>query len=172
MKRNTIRISGLLSALALLAFGDTNAAVRVVAGNAVSYCQTALPVFDGNVRKRPLGVQNEGPGDAFVTCAFTAQRTELSYVEVFFSNTGTSPVSVTCTGVTGVNRGDNEYVSKTVIVPASGDVGDAVLLWTGSDFAEPGPVLPGGGMFGVSCKLPQGASIDDSNVSFNEDFGD
>ena len=31
-------------------------------------CQSALPVFDGNIRKRPAAVANEGTATAFVTC--------------------------------------------------------------------------------------------------------
>lgn len=172
MKHVTICRTFLSASLALLVFADAGAdsRVRLIAGNAVSHCQTALPAFDGSIRKRPLMMLNEGPGDAFVTCAFTAQRTELSYVEIFLGNSGTGPVPVSCTGVTGVSRGDNEYSSKTVLVQPG--PGDDVLFWTGSDFIESGPGIPGGGVFGVSCRLPQGTSIGDSNVSFDEDVGD
>jgi len=43
---------------------------RLSMANAVGRCQGALPNYEGAIRKRPLAVQNEGTGSAFVTCAF------------------------------------------------------------------------------------------------------
>jgi len=110
--------------------GGTNI-IRVSSANATSFCQAALPVFDSNIRKRPLAVQNEGAEGAFVTCAFTAQSSGLGPVTVVAANTGSSDATLTCTGVTGYNTGSNEYASKTIVVPASGW---QAMQWTGADF--------------------------------------
>lgn len=168
-----IRCLSLVSlALALLVAADARAGgthiFRVFSANATSYCQAALPVFDGNIRKRPLAVQNEGAEAAFVTCAFTAQSSGLGPVTVIAANTGSSDATLTCTGVTGYNTGSNEYASKTIVVPASGWQG---MQWTGADFDGAPALIPGSGLFGISCKLPPGVGIGNSSVSFSEDIG-
>lgn len=142
--------------------------VRNFSANATSYCQTALPVFDGNVRKRPLAVQNEGSSNAFVTCSFTAQATDANLVTLIANNIGASPASLTCTAVTGLNTGANEYVVKTVVVPASGWQG---MQWTGADFNGSPAKIPGIGLFNVSCALPPGVGIGNSVIAFEEDIG-
>ncbi len=61
-----------LSAAAALALGSgyaPQANAVSMAANATAFCQTALPVFDGNVRKRPLAVTNEGTSNAFISCS-------------------------------------------------------------------------------------------------------
>ncbi len=77
----------LTAAIATSAPAGVHAATlnRLVYANAASYCQPALPAF-GKVRKRPLGVQNEGEGNAFVTCAFAAQALDLDFVGIYFAN--------------------------------------------------------------------------------------
>jgi len=162
----------LLPSLLIAAFAtaDARAAVleRIFYANATSYCQTALPVFDGNVRKRPLAVQNEGSGDAFVTCSFTGQVVELRGAVLVLVNNGSSDASLSCTGVTGLNNSVNEYVTKTVVVPASGI---NALVWLGNDFAGAPDTIPGLGLFNVSCKLPPGTGLGKSYVVFDEDIG-
>ena len=106
-----------LSALAACLLGPT------VAGNATAAtivedelllpamaCQAALPVFDGQIRKRPLAIQNEGTSNAFITCALrgrfggTSATTGTSaFVTVgLINNTGSSRTA-TCTLVDGRN---------------------------------------------------------------------
>ncbi len=76
------RINSVFSATALvLAIGASFASFDAQAvtqnrrfqANATSYCQAALPAFEGAIRKRPLAVQNEGTTNAFVTCSFTME---------------------------------------------------------------------------------------------------
>jgi acetylornithine deacetylase/succinyl-diaminopimelate desuccinylase-like protein len=145
---------------------------RYMSANAASYCQTALPVFDGNVRKRPLAVANEGTGNAFVTCSFTAQATSLSSVRLKAANASGAEVELSCTGVTGAvteSLGPTEYVTKTVTVPMSGQ---HLLSWSGVDFDGAPAVIPGSGLFSVSCNLPPGTSLNDSAVQFTEEVDD
>ena len=160
-----------LSMASALAAGHAGAVTkfRLFSANAASYCQTALPVFDGYVRKRPLSVSNEArSGDAFVTCAFAAQAIPVDYVLIYLSNNGDAAASVSCTAVTGRNTGNNEYVTWTVPVPTSGQ---AFVAWTGANFAGSPDTIPGNGLFSVSCKLPPGTGIDESFISFFEDVG-
>jgi hypothetical protein len=153
--------------------GDASAATktRFYYANATSYCQTALPVFDGNVRKRPLAVQNEGTTGAFITCSFTAQSTGLDSVVVLASNDGAATATLSCTGVTSVQGGDDggpsEYVTKTVAIPAAGVSG---FTWLPEEFGI-SSTIPGGGYFSVSCNLPPGVGINDSYVRFMEEVG-
>lgn len=160
----------LASMLAIaLPAGDAGATAqtRFYYANATSYCQTALPVFDGQVRKRPLAVQNEGNAAAFVTCSFTAQSTGLDSVALFASNEGATTATLSCTGVTGVQDSGSQYVSKTVTIAAAAATG---LLWVAEDFGS-AQVIPGGGYFSVSCSLPPGIGLNDSYVRFQEEVG-
>ncbi len=155
---------------AALTAGDADAVLRTRFwyANATSYCQTALPVFDGNIRKRPLAVQNEGRVPAFVTCSFAAQNTPLDSVTVFAFNGSDATVSFKCTGVTGgAGSASNQYVVKTVSIPASDRDG---LAWIPADFGG-AATIPGSGYFSVSCVLPPGLGINDSVVVFVEDVG-
>lgn len=167
---HAIPCATLASMLAIaLPAGDAGAVARarLYYANATSYCQTALPVFDGQVRKRPLAVQNEGTGPAFVTCSFTAQSTGLDSVVLFASNDGDAAAALTCTGVTSVQGSGSQYVSKTVVIQASGKGG---IVWLPNDFGS-GSTIPGGGYFSVSCNLPPGVGINDSYVRFQEEVG-
>ena len=162
----------ILPSLVIAAFAAADAQAdttpRAFYANATSFCQTALPVFDGNVRKRPLAVQNEGTGDAFVTCSFTGQLIELDIATLAAVNNGSSDATLSCTAVTGRNASVNEYVTKTITVPASGV---AHMSWAGADFAGAPDTIPGASLFNLSCKLPPGVGIGSAHVGFDEDIG-
>ena len=78
-------------------------AVEVAIGSAIhgpDNCQAALPVFDGNIRKRPRAIANEGTAIAFITCDFEASPTALRKVLsviVRFHNASAAAQSVSCT---------------------------------------------------------------------------
>jgi len=161
-----------LTILAVLAVNDAragNAQTRHISGNATSFCQSALPVFDGNVRKRPLAVQNEGSGNAFVTCSFTSQATDLFDVAVFAINNTNVAVALTCTAVTGGADTVNTYNAKTISIPAFGIQG---VGWTGVDYGggSDSPI-PGAGLFNVSCNLLPGVGIASASVKLLEFIG-
>lgn len=159
-----------LAAIAALSVADAHAVsrTRFVSANAASFCQTALPVFDGDVRKRPLAVQNEGASNAFLTCSFRGQGEDLDYVAVFAVNNTDAAVSLTCTAVTGAVTTPNQYKPKTITIPASG-IQD--VNWQGSDFGAPRSTIPGLGLFNVSCNLPPGVGIARAIIKFTEDVG-
>ena len=92
-------------------------------GHGTANCQSALPVFDGNIRKRPMALANEGAGNAFVTCdseSISNFATGFSAVAIgFYNRAGAADVEVSCTLVNGVLFGEG-YFPKTVAVAAAG----------------------------------------------------
>ena len=153
---------------ATMTAGDAQAVVRQRAlfTNPVGICQAALPAFEGQIRKRPLAIQNEGTSNAFVTCAFTSQA-EATSVVMYFAGFDNLAHDVTCTGVTGFNRGLNQFVTKTVTLPASDS---SSLAWAPADFAGGSSTFPDA-RFSVSCNLAPGVGINDAGIAFNEDVG-
>ncbi len=162
----------LTASLALLA-GDVQAAteIRQFRSTPTSLCQTALPAYEVEVRKRPLALQNEGSGDVFVTCALIGQWSqvgEITHVTLSFRSAGNAAATVSCTGVTGTgNAGQtNLYVTKSVSLPNGNAVG-----WDGNDFDADDGTIPSL-YFSVSCKLPPGVGITSTFIQFTEGVGD
>ncbi|MEP6633953.1 MAG: hypothetical protein ABJA62_07055 [Luteimonas sp.] len=135
---------------------------RVGGGNAANFCQSSLPVFDVQIRKRPLAVQNEGTTSAFVTCAFNS-FSQTQYVAVFFNSTTGSPTTLTCTGISGTNDGAAKYVLKDI--PLAGNGTQNKVLWSAADF---GGEFTGGGEFGILCNLPPKMGINNVAIGYDE----
>lgn len=134
--------------------------------NAVANCQPALPIFDGNIRKRPMGVGNEGSATAFVTCGFEQHNGNGAVgVEMYFVNIAGSPnVVVQCSLVNGfINRG--LVLTKTTEPISVG--GQGWLQWTATDHGDFPLQTPA-----VSCALPPGVSIAGSGLTFLEFIGE
>lgn len=133
-------------------------------------CQPALPAFDGQIRKRPLAMQNEGTANAFVTCAFggafngvPSQKT----VTVGFTNNTSAAITVSCT-LADAQAGviNAEYFPKSISVPPN-TAPVALLLW--SAVADNGGVrftYPA-----VSCLLPPGIGVQVTNHTYDEEIG-
>lgn len=142
---------------------------RYIYANATAFCQPALPTFDGNIRKRPLAVQNEGSSNAFITCSLLAQGLNtITLAGIYAASNDGAAHSLTCTGITGYNTGTNEAVVKTVELPASG--GQVQLVWEAGDFDGAPAVFPSS-LFNVSCNLAPGVGLNDIYTSFSEDVG-
>lgn len=131
---------------------------------AVSACQSALPVFDGVIRKRPLAVQNEGSSSSFITCGlegvFGATPHSTS-IAIGFINHGAAAVTVNCTLVDGRN-----LLTDPIYLPASSSVpagGTSSITWSpdGESFIYPA----------ISCNLPPNAGIRYVGRTFNEEIG-
>lgn len=145
-------------------------AVTVVRGHyshGTASCQSALPVFDGNIRKRPLAFVNEGTGSAFVPCdtdSFTVDAEgTFTLISAYFGNNGTGRPSIGCTLV-NVGAVATTYVTKTTGPMAPGEGG--FILWSTSDndgelFRAPA----------VSCNLPPQTQIDAVGFAYREDIG-
>ena len=168
-------IAGLTLAVAAVYSVPANAQDTLLHSNAAqpaARCQSALPVFDTVVRKRPLGVQNEGDTTTFITCAFEFDAGEAVnfapvLLDTYFSNFSGADATVNCTAVTGWAGGTNEYVSLSVVVPnESTDPEDGNLFWEDVDFE-------GGGMadslIAISCALPAGVGINDTYLVWEEE---
>src|SRR5690606_26295860 len=100
MNRNVITfVTALAAACFALAAPQANAETQV---NASGACKSALPVLDGNIRSRPLGVRNEGTSHAFVSCSLPAEHgSRISLAGIFVTNSGSETVTVNCTMVNG-----------------------------------------------------------------------
>lgn len=168
MKVATITTTALSLALGALFAGPANAAIErhTLSASPADRCQGALPSFEGALRKRPLGVQNEGAATAFVTCAFAVeglQEEAGSYsLSTWYYNANQVATNLTCTAVSGFQTGTNEYVSQTVTI-AAGQQGQ--LFWDDADFASG----LGDGLIAISCGLPVGVAVNDTYISWDED---
>lgn len=170
-----VSISAGLAAPAYAAVEDTQDSA-----NAVANCQGALPNYEGNLRKRPLGVINEGTETAFVTCAFNTVRDQadatlgsgiVNFFGGFFINNTATDKIVACTGVVGYENGDEGsetfFVSKNVLVKANRAEPDPQ---NGYIFFDPSDSNLGPGEYyqlvQMSCQLPAGTGINDTYVGF------
>jgi len=86
---------------------DARAAITTVteANPAVGVCQAARSANEGALRKRPMGVQNEGPSTVFVSCGLHGNGPAegigpyTSEVSFILLNIGTTPATVNCTAI-------------------------------------------------------------------------
>lgn len=139
-----------------------------MSANAAANCQGALPNFEGAIRKRPLGVQNEGTTASFVTCSFVnqydsgVQNQTVDYFDAFFINKGTSAAVVTCTGVAGFETGaDNTYISKEITVAPNSTVHTLMHFDANDNGGE--SFYP---LVSLSCRIPPGVGINDTYVGY------
>lgn len=123
---------------------------------AAGTCQSALPVFDGVIRKRPLAVQNEGNSSAFITCGMEGVLDAFpvtSLVTVAFTNTADVEVIINCTLVDGGSAFSSPiYLLNSIKLAPNAPLG--IITWTAADNAGSNFIYPS-----VSCSLPPGAGI-------------
>jgi len=130
-------------------------------------CQASLPMSELAIRKRPLTIQNDSTTQAaWITCGFefdalTAIDSSAQLVDAYFTNYSDDEATVTCSGVTGVEGGDNEYVSLEIAIPAGGGGDDGNLFWFADDFEGGGMET---GLVMINCILPPGVGINDTYV--------
>jgi hypothetical protein len=160
----------IMAALAAAAANTASAATiertRVVM--AAASCQSALPVFDGVVRKRPLAVQNEGSTATFITCglegtAFAEPHSEV--IGVALTNNSDADATVSCTLVDGGNNIANPiYLPISGLVPANSPT--TVFEWSASDNEDGAFIYPA-----ISCRLPPGTGIKAVLQIYQEEIG-
>ena len=104
MKSSVVAAAAAAAALAIAAIAVPQANAGTSASNATGMCQGALPAFDTQIRKRPLGVNNEGDRNAFVSCSIPIgyNPDTVDNGVVFVTNRNVVPVIVSCTLVDGV----------------------------------------------------------------------
>lgn len=172
----SLRLPALSAALlvaiaAPAAFAGTSVPVGENLTNAVSACQSALPVYEGLFRKRPLVLLNEGTTAAFASCSLTAPTRYGGNVgtrggELVIVNTTAEAQSVTCTIVAGGSfSGTPKYFVKTVDVAANGRSSVVVNAQTDNEgvLFNPYTVMNG------SCNLPAGTGIASTFVWWDEE---
>lgn len=140
--------------------------------NATGACQSALPVYAGNIRNRPLAVQNEGTAAAYVNCSFMSTisgvggATSIIALYVYADNNTGAAMNLTCTLIDGYSGGPSVYLPKTITLPANSKIN--TFLWTatgdngGSNFFE---------TVNVQCLLPVGTGLSLSTMFYDEDVG-
>ncbi|MEP6634226.1 MAG: hypothetical protein ABJA62_08440, partial [Luteimonas sp.] len=137
--------------------------------NATGACQSALPVFEGQIRKRPLALQNEGTAPAFVSCSLMGTDRSVAgirFVQVRADNNTNSRVDLTCTLVTGLSKfGVQQFLPKKFgLLP--NNIGE--LFWSDADN---GGIPFDNFTVNVSCNLPVGTGLSQISVFFDEDVG-
>ena len=157
-----------------------NAAVEnlQIQSNATGLCQSALPAWDASLRKRPLGMVNEGESAAFVTCSFTTvidqgggggvtQDSVIRYFGMFLTSSVAEPQTLSCTGVIGYpGSPDLQYVALSVDV--SSETPDSNYLYFYPTDADPEQATFHQ-LASLSCRLPPGTGIGDTYVGIRLD---
>lgn len=147
----------LIVALPFLVLGLSEAnAVEYETVEAVGVCQSALPVHDANVRKRPLAIANEGATTAFVSCSLQTPigAGGVSDIALSLKNRSSVSAQVTCTFVEGAHFDEelNFFFPKSVTVSA----GSYTWMNWNYTFDNSGQVLFGARF---NCALPPGVEI-------------
>lgn len=134
-------------------------------------CQASLPMSELAIRKRPLTIQNDSVDTgAWVTCGFEfdsgiALDGGALLVDAYFTNYSNTTQTLNCSGVTGYEGGDNEYVGLSLELAAGATGEDGNLFWYANDFENGGMNT---GLVMINCYLPPGVGINDSYVYWAE----
>jgi hypothetical protein len=140
--------------------------------NASGSCQGASQIHDDMLRKRPVGIANEGTVSAYVSCSLSVQHTGgqanlTSVVIVTFSNSNDENRRVTCTLVDGQKYSlvtSPRYHTKSVTVVANNS---NYLSWGfESDNGGDRYWLPN-----LSCLIPPGVEINLVEQQYQFDVG-
>ena len=163
--------TGIALALGLGASPQLSAAtvVRSHFSHGTANCQSALPVFDGSIRKRPMALANEGVTTSFVTCDSEninadAETTGFHLVEIYFRNrSGNDGVAVSCTLVDGVDQASSFLPKQSTLMFIGGT---AAVYWDSADNEDTNFGAPA-----ISCALPAGVDITVVGFAYSEDVG-
>lgn len=161
------RITGVLAgavtlAAGLVASGAAHANFRAIYISAIAVCEAPLPIYDATLRKRPLGIVNEGTDAIFISCSmpgdFLATAT-AGRVELKFKSFTPATATVSCTLIAGqrFSGATHTYTGQTTITGnGQGLVGFSAI--------DKGSAL---GHYNFSCNLPPG--IEFSSLYRRED---
>lgn len=159
-----------LAALASAAPSHAVTLERAPSATGVSHCQAALPAYEGQIRKRPLAIQNEGTADAFITCSLPTEGTAFGgtkRVFLYLVSSAATEQTVACTLVSGLTNGILDYFPKSIAVPVNPS-GNGILL----DYL---PADNGGANFNrwvqLSCNIPPGVGIGHLGKYYDEEVG-
>lgn len=152
MNRYAITLGAATALVGSLIAGTANAVTvqRSTYTQASGACQGALPSYEGNFRKRPLAVANEGASSAYITCGVRNDENTamISTVELYVTNRNAADVDVGCTMVDGsidATLDFANYYPQTVTTLAGRD---GAFSWSSASTA-PGFLFPS-----ISCNVP------------------
>lgn len=116
--------------------------------SATAVCSGPLPVYDSNLKRRPLGILNQGTSNVFISCSvpsdYEGDMTSTSnVVEVMFTSFGAAG-TVNCTLNAGY-RAVSGSVAATTSVTAGGT---NYLAWSNINKMDTW------GSYNFSCVLP------------------
>lgn len=159
-----------------LATGAAKAAVvqKLQINQAVgAMCQGALPNYEGNFRKRPLAIANEGASSAFLTCGLTSQYDVsgggVPFVQLIVTNRNAANTDMRCTLVDGYidsTLGFADYFPLTINVVG---LTDNAFTWDASTAG--GSKAPVFGYPAISCNVPAKFEVNVEIHQFIEDIG-
>lgn len=130
----------------------TDARAQEFQQNAAGACQGALPVYDTNLRNRPMGIINVGTTAAYVSCSMAAEfDVDHTIVGIQIWNTTGADADVACTIVTGRSAFDHTFYPQTVTFGAG--LNGFII-----EFLDP-TVDPATDMVNASCLLPPGVEL-------------
>lgn len=159
MKSPTLAMMPAAMTLAVAAMFMPQANAGTSASNATGMCQSALPVFDTQIRKRPLGVNNEGASNAFISCSIPIgyNPDTVNNGVIILTNRNDEAVIVSCTLVDGVvaeiGIPDLPAFYPQTVAALPGEA--TVILWDPADHGlESFHVYQN-----YSCNLPPGVEI-------------
>lgn len=162
-KRSTLPavVPCVLALAALLPAQDGRAATeRVQRTSATAACEAPLPVYDTTLRKRPVGILNEGRDPVFVSCSLPADSAAGpggATISVRFAMSGGAPAtSVQCQLVTGTPDNLVFTAGSTTVAAAGG----TWLTWNGVDKRA------ATGTINFSCNLP--SKVDMTTIMYRE----
>lgn len=166
MNRFTITLGVLTAATgALLSVQASAATVAKYTSKAASgACQGALPNYEGNFRKRPLAVVNEGSTAAFLTCGIDNPDGDngTNRVELYVVNRTGAAADISCTMVDGfvdATMGFANYYPQTI---TANTTSYSFFQWTGSysPYSQ-----------SVSCNVPAAFEVNLIALNYNDEIG-
>jgi hypothetical protein len=152
---NPVATATAAATLAVVAMSMPHARAATSASNATGMCQSALPVFDTQIRKRPLGVSNEGSSSAFVSCSVPVgyNPDTVDNGAIFLTNRNAGAVIVSCTLVDGALAAQDPGYYPQTVAALPGEV--TIIVWDPADHGlETFQSYPN-----YSCNLPPGVEI-------------
>lgn len=162
----TLVVSVLVAGIAAAADVSAATVVRDTLTQGPASCQAALPVFDGNIRKRPLAIMNEGTSTAFITCGsddLIQGNANVNFVQIALTNFNSQEVTMTCSLVDGIGSA-LAFIPKSVTIAP--DTASGFISWTAADNNGSIYFFPA-----LSCGLPPGVAISYVRFNYNEEIG-
>jgi hypothetical protein len=142
------------------------------AANAPGRCQAFTPGPSNTIRNRVVGSENIGTPIA-VACDFEVELSNTSSnvteIEMWFSNNGSSPLTVDCTMLNGWQGASGAVLINKSVTVNPGVQSD--IVYQPVDMPDPAATDLGFVLVGVNCTLPTNAVINDTYVSWFDENG-